>query len=151
MRIHLLAAAVAVAVALLPNRSQAQAEVPVGSRSDSAALFVDRLLMHQGELSLSGGQVQQLTALADRLREDQGRLRIVGLDRVPGKSVPHYKRVRPSAKEALRSALRYLAPEQGRAAAAFLDAPEERASHSANRSSAATAYLAFGHYGGSAA
>jgi hypothetical protein len=133
MRTQLLAAAVAVAMALLPNRSEARADVPLVSGSNSAGLVVDRLLMHQRELSLSDGQVQQLTALAHRLREDQGRPRIVDFDRVPGKSVPRFKREPPTAKEALRSALRYLAPEQGRAAAAFLDAPEERASHQPDR------------------
>ncbi len=146
MRTQLLAAAVAVAMPLLPNRSEAQADAPLGSRSDSAALVVDRLLMHQRELSLSDGQVQQLTALAHRLREDRGRPRVVDFDRVPGKSVPRFKRVRRTTKEALRSALRYLTPEQARAGTAFLDATEEQASLSANRSSAARAHSAFGRH-----
>ena len=146
VHIHLLTAGVAVAMALLPNRSEAQADVPRVPRSDSAALVVDRLLIHQRELSLSDGQVQQLTVLAHCLREDRGRPRIVDYDRVPGKSVLRFKRVRPTPAEALRSALRYLAPGQSRAATAFLDAHGERASHQAIRSSAAAADPAFGRH-----
>jgi hypothetical protein len=74
--------------------------------------MLGELLSHHQELSLTSRQVESLAALAVRIREDRGRLQIVGFDRVPGKSVPRFARVYPIQREARAMALRLLTPEQ---------------------------------------
>jgi hypothetical protein len=113
MHTHILKAALAAVMVLLPARSEAQTSVPTERiRGDSAQVMVGELLSHHQELSLTSGQVESLTALAVRIREDRGRLQIVGFDRVPGKSVPRFARVYPIQREARAMALRLLTPEQ---------------------------------------
>ena len=70
MPTQLLAAAGAVAMALLPDRSEAKADAPLGSWSDSAALVVDRLRMHQRVAILATGltALGALTPPATRVR-----------------------------------------------------------------------------------
>ncbi len=113
MHTHLLKAALAAVVVLLPARAEAQASVPAErTRVETAKTVVGMLLSHREELSLTGGQVDSLTALARRIREDRGRLQIVGLGRVPGKSVPRFSRVYPIQRDARELALRLLSPDQ---------------------------------------
>jgi hypothetical protein len=113
MRTHMLRAALAAIVVLLPVRSEAQASArSEPTRVQNAETVVGELLSHRQELSLTSGQVDSLTALADRIREDRGRLQIVGLDRVPGKSVPRFARVYAVRREAKGMALRLLTPDQ---------------------------------------
>ena len=111
MHIQMLRAALAATVVLLPVRSEAQASAQ-RERVVVAQAVVGTLLSHRQELSLTSGQVDSLTALAVRIREDRGRLQIVGLDRVPGKSVPRFARVYPARREARGMALRLLTPDQ---------------------------------------
>ena len=111
MHTHMLRAALAATVVLLPVRSEAQASAQ-RERVVVAQTVVGTLLSHRQELSLTSGQVDSLTALAARIREDRGRLQIVGLDRVPGKSVPRFARVYPVRQEATGIALRLLTPDQ---------------------------------------
>jgi len=111
MHTHMLRAALAATVVLLPVRSAAQASAQ-RERVVVAQTVVGTLLSHREELSLTSGQVDSLTALAVRIREDRGRLQIVGLDRVPGKSVPRFVRVYPVRREARGTALRLLTPDQ---------------------------------------
>jgi hypothetical protein len=82
------------------------------TRAENAQTVIGQLLSHRQELSLTSGQVASLTTLAVRIREDRGRLRIVGLDRVAGKSVPRFARVYPVRREARGMALRLLTPDQ---------------------------------------
>jgi hypothetical protein len=113
MHTHMLRAALAALVVLLPVRSEAQA--PAGSeptRTQNAQAVIGQLLSHRQELALTSGQVDSLTPLAIRTREDRGRLQIVGLDRVPGKLVPRFARVYPVRREATGMALRLLTPDQ---------------------------------------
>jgi hypothetical protein len=113
MHTRILRAALAAVVVLLPVRSEAQPAVPAERvPGDSAQVMVEELLSHHQELSLTSGQVESLTALAVRIREDRGRLQIVGFDRVPGKSVPRLARVYPIQREARAMALRLLTPDQ---------------------------------------
>lgn len=113
MHTHMLRAALAALVVLLPVRSEAQASArtkPTPAQNGQAV--VGQLLSHRQELALTSGQVDSLTALAVRIREDRGRLQIVGLDRVPGKSVPRFARVYPIRREAAGMSLRLLTPDQ---------------------------------------
>jgi hypothetical protein len=111
MHTHMLRAALAATVVFLPMRSEAQASAQ-RERVVVAQTVVDTLLSHRQELSLTSGQVDSLTALAVRIREDRGRLQIAGLDRVPGKSVPRFARVYLVRREARGMALRLLTPDQ---------------------------------------
>jgi hypothetical protein len=111
MHTHMLRAALAATVVLLPVRSEAQASAQ-RERVVVAQTLVGTLLSHRQELSLTSAQVDSLTALAVRIREDRGRPQIVGLDRVPGKSVPRFARVYPVRREARGMALRLLTPDQ---------------------------------------
>lgn len=113
MHTHMLRAALTALVVLLPVRSEAQASPrtkPTPAQSGQAV--VGQLLSHRQDLSLTSGQVDSLTVLATRIREDKGRLQIVGFDRVPGKSVPRFARVYPIQREARAMALRLLTPGQ---------------------------------------
>jgi hypothetical protein len=113
MHIRILQAALAAFAVLLPVRSEAQASVwTEHTRTPNAQAVVGELLSHRQELALTRGQVDSLTALAVRIREDQGQLQIVGLDRVPGKSVPRFAQVYPLRREAKGMALRLLTPDQ---------------------------------------
>ena len=113
MHTQILTAALAAVVVLLPVRSEAQTSVPAERiRGDSAQVVVGELLSHRQELSLTSGQVDSLTALATRIREDRGRLQIVGFDRVPGKSVPRFVRVYAIQRKARVLAFRLLTPDQ---------------------------------------
>lgn len=113
MHTHMLRAALAALVVLLPGRSEAQASArSEPTPAKSAQAVVGQLLSHRQELALTSGQVESLTALAVRIREDRGRLQIVGLDRVPGKSVPRFARVYRVRREARGTALRLLTPDQ---------------------------------------
>jgi hypothetical protein len=113
MHTHMLRAALAALVVLLPVRSEAQASArSEHTRAQNAQAVVGELLSHSQELALTSGQVDSLTALAVRIRGDRGRLQIVGLDRVPGKSVPRFARVYPVRREARGMALRLLTPDQ---------------------------------------
>jgi hypothetical protein len=111
VHIYHLRAALAVLAVLLPIRSQAQGSATVG-RVPPARAVIGSLLAHRQELALSSAQVDSLTALGDRSREDHGRLQIAGFDRVPGKSVPRFVRVYPVRQRAGEMALRLLSPEQ---------------------------------------
>ena len=111
MHTHMLRAALAATVVLLPVKGEAQASAQ-RERVVVAQTVVDTFLSHRQELSLTSGQVDSLTALAVRIREDRGRLQIAGFDRVPGKSVPRFARVYPVRREARRMALRLLTPDQ---------------------------------------
>jgi hypothetical protein len=113
MHTHILTAALAALVVLLPVRSEAQTSVRAERiPGDSAQVMVGELLSRHQELSLTSGQVESLTALAVRIREDRGRLQIVGFDRVPGKSVPRFALVYPIQREGRAMALRLLTPDQ---------------------------------------
>jgi hypothetical protein len=113
MHTRMLRAALAGLVVLLPVRSEAQASARTEpTHAQSAEPVVGELLFHRRELALTDRQVDSLTALAVRIREDRGRLQIVGLDRVPGKSVPRFARVYPVRREAKGIALRLLTPDQ---------------------------------------
>jgi hypothetical protein len=113
MHTHMLRAALAALVVLLPVRSEAQASARTKpTRAPNAQAVVGELLSHRQELSLTSGQVDSLTALALRIREDRGRLQIAGFDRVPGKSVPRFARVYLVRREAKGMALRFLTPDQ---------------------------------------
>jgi hypothetical protein len=104
----MLRAALAALVVLLPVRSEAQASARTEpTHAQNAQTVVGELLSHREELSLTSVQVDSLTALAVRIREDRGRLQIVGLDRVPGKSVPRFARVYPVRLEATGMALAF--------------------------------------------
>jgi hypothetical protein len=113
MHTHMLRAALAAFVILLPVRSEAQASAPPErTRAESPQAVVGQLLSHRQELSLTSGQLDNLTVLATRIREDRGQLQIAGFDRVPGKSVPRFVRVYRIRREAKEMALRVLTPEQ---------------------------------------
>jgi hypothetical protein len=113
MHTHMFRAALAAFVILLPVRSEAQASAPPEStRAESPQAVVGQLLSHRRELSLTSSQVDSLTVLATRIREDQDRLQIAGFDRVPGKSVPRFVRVYRIRREAKGMALRLLTPDQ---------------------------------------
>ena len=113
MHTHMLRAALAAFVVLLPVRSEAQASAPPGrTRAQSPQAVVGQLLSHRQELSLTSRQVDSLTVIATRIREDRGRQQIAGFDRVPGKSVPRFARVYPGRREAKGMALRLLTPHQ---------------------------------------
>jgi hypothetical protein len=112
MRNRILAAVTAVTL-LFPGRPAAQASVS-GRPRPAALAIVNRILMHSEELSLTRQQVDDLAALSSKLR--QGRLKLMGLDRVPGKSVPRYKRVYPTTVDARQMALRLLTPPQAQKA-----------------------------------
>lgn len=123
MHTHRFRAALAAAAILLPLR--AAAEIASGNEAPlptPAYVVVDRILAERGRLSLGRQQVAKLAQLAERLRADGGRLKLVGLDGVPGKSVPRYIRVFPTSDGALRQALDLLTPEQRGEAARFLQA-----------------------------
>jgi hypothetical protein len=113
MHIRILPAALAAFAVLLPIRSEAQVSSmaqPTGR--ECAPVLVSQLLAHKQELSLTAGQVDSLTTLSERIRHDRGHLPVVGLDRVPGKSVPRFARVYPLRPEARGMALRLLTPDQ---------------------------------------
>ena len=113
MHTHMLRAALAALVVLLPVRSEAQASARTEpTHAQSAQAVVGDLLSHRQVLALTIGQVDRLTALAVRIREDRGRLQIAGFDRVPGKSVPRFARVYPVRRKATGMALRLLTPDQ---------------------------------------
>jgi hypothetical protein len=113
MHTHMLRAALAAFVILLPVRSEAQASAPPErTRAESPQAVVGQLLSHRQELSLTSGQLDNLTVLATRIREDRGQLQIAGFDRVPGKSVPRFVRVYRIRREAKEMALRLLTPDQ---------------------------------------
>ena len=76
-----------------------------------SAEVVQRILKYRTELALSEDQVARLTRLESTLREETGRLVMVGFDRVPGKSVPRYERRRTSQAEALRQAMALISPD----------------------------------------
>lgn len=108
-------AALAAAVILLPLGAAAQiapgTEAPLPT---PAYAVVDRILAERECLSLDSLQVVELTQLADRLRADRGRLKLVRRHGAPGKSTSRYTRVRvfPTSDEALRRALDLLTPDQ---------------------------------------
>ena len=113
MHTHLLRAALAAVIFVLPVRSEAQTTVSAErTGGDGARVLVGELLSHRQELSLTSGQVEKLTTLAVRIREDRGRRQVVGLDRVPGKAVPRFALVYPFQREARATALRLLTPDQ---------------------------------------
>lgn len=113
MHTLMLRAALAALVVLLPVRAEAQASAQTEPiHAQNAEAVVGELLSHRQELALTGGQVDSLTALAVRIREDRGRLQVVGLDRVPGKSVPRFARVYPIRREAKGMSLRLLTADQ---------------------------------------
>lgn len=113
MHTHMLRAALAAVVVVLPVRSEAQTSVTAARiRADSANKVIGELLAHRQQLSLSSGQIDSLTVLATRIREDRGRLQIVGLDRVPGKSVPRFARAYPIQRKARAMAFRLLTADQ---------------------------------------
>lgn len=119
-------AALATAAILLPLR--AAGAIPSGAEAPlptPAYVVVDRILAEREHLSLDSLQVVQLTKLAERLRADRGRIKLVRRDGPPGKSVSRYTRVRvfPTSDEALRQALDLLTPEQRSEAARLLQAP----------------------------
>jgi hypothetical protein len=117
MRNRILTAAAAVAL-LFPGRPAAQVSVPRRPRPEATHVIVDRLLAHREELSLTKEQVVDLSALSSKLR--RGRLKLVGLDRVPGKSAPRYKRVYLTSADARRMAIHLLTPPQAKRAEAIL-------------------------------
>lgn len=118
-------AALAAAAILVPLRAaapiQSGAEAPLPT---PAYVVVDRILAEREHLSLDSLQVVQLTKLAERLRADRGRIKLVRRDGAPGKSVSRYTRVRvfPTSDEALRQALDLLTPPQRSEAARLLRA-----------------------------
>lgn len=113
MHTHMLRAALAAVVVLLPVRSEAQASARTEpTHAQNAHAVVGELLSHRQELALTSGQVDSLTALTLRIREDRGRLQIAGLDRVPGKLVPRFARVYSVRRGAREMALRLLTPDQ---------------------------------------
>ncbi len=123
MYTHRFRAALAAAAILLPLHAAAaftpSVEAPLPA---PAYVLVDRILAERERLSLGSRQIAELAVLAERLRADRGRLKLVGLDGVPGKSVPRYTLVFPTADEALRQALDLLTPEQRREATLLLQA-----------------------------
>jgi hypothetical protein len=125
MHTHRFRAALAAVAILLPLR--ATAAIPPGAEAPlptPAYVVVDRILAEYEHLSLDSLQVVQLTRLAERLRADRGRIKLVRRNGVPGKAVPRYTRVRvfPTSDEALRHALDLLTPEQRSEAARLLRA-----------------------------
>ena len=113
MHTRIFTAALAALVVLLPLRSEAQTSVTAArTRADSANAVIGELLAHRQQLSLTSGQIDSLTVLATRIREDRGRLQIVGFDRVPGKSVPRFVRVYAIQRKARVLAFRLLTPDQ---------------------------------------
>jgi hypothetical protein len=113
MHIRILPAVLAAFAVLLPIRSEAQvSSMAQRTGRESAPVLISQLLAHRQELSLTAGQVDSLTTLSERIRHDWGHLQIVGLDRVPGKSVPRFARVYPLRREAREMALRLLTPDQ---------------------------------------
>jgi len=113
VRTHILRSAILAAAVLLPARAGTLAAAsPKPPRPEASYALVGRLLAHREVLSLSNRQVTDLTALSTSLRQDRGRLRIAGHDRVPGKVVPRLERVRPTTSEARRRALDLLRPRQ---------------------------------------
>lgn len=112
MRTYSFAAALAAAALLLPACSQARMPVSRGPSPETAHVIVEKLLEHREELSLTREQVDDLAALFSQLRRDRGRVRIIALDRVPGKSVPRYERVYRTRADARRMALEVLTPPQ---------------------------------------
>ncbi len=112
MTTRLFRAALAAAAILLPLQAHAENGPAQASLPAPAYGVVDRLLADRQRLALDSLQVVELTRLGERLRAHRGRLELVGFNRVPGKSVPRYIRVYPSAEEALRSALDLLTPDQ---------------------------------------
>ncbi len=108
---YILRAALAALVVLLPVRSEAQTSADHPHRRSGQSVVSD-LLSHRQELSLTDGQVDNLTALANRIRVDRGRLQVDGFDRVPGKSVPRFERVYSVRRDARSMALRLLTPVQ---------------------------------------
>jgi hypothetical protein len=121
MHTYQLRAALAAIIVFLPIRSEAQVSATVHRAATTRAeVVISSLLAHRQELALSTAQVDSLTALADRSREDHGHLQIVGLDRVPGKSVPRFVRVYPVRERAGAMALRLLSPRQRQDAASIL-------------------------------
>ena len=124
MHTHMLRAALAAVVVLLPVRSEAQPSSLATRPQPSAQAVVGELLAHRQELSLSQAQVDRLTALANRIRADRGRLQIAGFDRVPGKSVPRFARVYPVRQAARHTALHLLTPDQRAEAGRVLNGRE---------------------------
>jgi len=89
MNTQILTAALAAVVVLLPFRSEAQTSVSAERmRGDSAQVVVGELLSHRQELSLTSGQVDSLTALATRIREDRGGCRSSGSIVCPASRCP---------------------------------------------------------------
>lgn len=124
MRNRLFVALMAATMFLHPSPSHAQTLAARAiSRTHGGYLVVERILMNRGWLALSDRQVSDLIALADRFRRDPGHLALVGDDRVPGKSVPRFERIRPTSTDARRLTFRGLTREQRRIAATILDHP----------------------------
>jgi len=112
VRTHILRSAILAAAVLLPARNATLAASLKPPHREASYVLVERLLAHREALSLSTRQVTDLTALSTSLRQDRGRLRIAGHDRVPGKAVPRVERVRPTVSEARQRALHLLTPRQ---------------------------------------
>ena len=114
VRTHIFSArAAAVIVALfVPACSQTPTPGSGGPTPEPPHVIVDRVLEHRNDLSLTREQIDDLAALSSKLRRDGGRLQIAGLDRVPGKSVPRYKRVYRTRADAKRMVLKLLTPPQ---------------------------------------
>lgn len=92
-----------------------------------SADVVQRILKYRTELALSEDQVAKLSRLESALREETGRLVLVGFDRVPGKSVPRYERRRTSQAEALRQAIELIAPAHREHARLLISSDSARA------------------------
>ena len=110
---HTLLQSAIAAVMLLPAQPHAHTSSAFGEHSRQMThQFVAELLDHRQELSLTQAQVDSLTTLAARVRTDHGQIRVTGLDRVPGKSVPRLARVYPARRMAIGLALGLLTHDQ---------------------------------------
>lgn len=95
--------------------------LPTSLKRVSAAQVIDRLLAGREVLALNPDQATRLTQLSTRLHHDRGRLVVIGLDRVPGKSIPRLARIKTTSTEAFRQAAALLTTEQQARAARLLD------------------------------
>jgi len=102
----LIVAALAIAVAMPVSATP----VSPSPKPSTAAQAIERLLTNRDALKLTTDQVTGLTQLATRAARE--RVRVAGLDRVPGKSVPRAVRERTSVTEAVRQALALLSTGQ---------------------------------------
>ena len=105
----------------LGNSAVAAQTLPASLTTAPASTVVSRILAGRDQLELNPEQVARLAELEQQLRHDRGRPVITGLDRVPGKSVPRIERLKTSATEAFRQALKVLNADQQAKATRLLD------------------------------